>query len=415
MPTSRPPKYRLHKATGKAVVTIRLPDGRRHAVYLGPYGSDASRREYARGLAGTGSPVANPMVAEPARPAAPTVSELLLQFKRHAEAHYRHPDGTPTTELHNFALSVRPVRELFGDLPAAEFGPRHLKAVRDRMIEKGWCRTQINGRVGRIKRAWKWAVSEEMVPVEAYHRLKTVAGLEAGRSAARELEKVRPVTDEAVLATLPFLTRHVAGLVTFQRLTGCRPGEACSLRMSDVDTSGPVWLYKPGKHKLAYRNKPRVIPIGPKAQALLAGFPTAAPAEFVFSPRKAVAEYHAARTASRKTPRYASHVRRNEGKRATAPERRPNGGYTVTAYGHAVAKAVGKANVRRGRLAAGADFEPVPHWHPNQLRHASGTEIRRRFGADAAQAVLGHSRLSTTEIYAEPSARLASDVASEIG
>jgi len=42
----RTPAYRKHKASGQAVVTI---DGR--DVYLGPYGTDASYREYDRILA----------------------------------------------------------------------------------------------------------------------------------------------------------------------------------------------------------------------------------------------------------------------------------------------------------------------------------------------------------------------------
>ena len=44
------PSYRLHKPTGKAIVT--LPDGKggRKDTYLGPYGSAESRREYARVL-----------------------------------------------------------------------------------------------------------------------------------------------------------------------------------------------------------------------------------------------------------------------------------------------------------------------------------------------------------------------------
>jgi hypothetical protein len=45
---STPPSYRLHKPSGKAVVT--LPDGRggRKDVYLGLHGSPESRREYER-------------------------------------------------------------------------------------------------------------------------------------------------------------------------------------------------------------------------------------------------------------------------------------------------------------------------------------------------------------------------------
>jgi len=57
----------------------------------------------------------------------------------------------------------------------------------------------------------------------------------------------------------------------------------------------------------------------------------------------------------------------------------------------------------------------VPHWTPNQLRHAGGTEVREKFGLEYAQAVLGHSSMNTTEIYAKVSFEKAAKVAKEIG
>lgn len=33
----------------------------------------------------------------------------------------------------------------------------------------------------------------------------------------------------------------------------------------------------------------------------------------------------------------------------------------------------------------------VAKWKPNQLRHACGTRVRRKFGVEAARSVLGHS------------------------
>lgn len=90
------PSYRFHKATGQAVVTIRTPAGRRD-VYLGPYNSPESRKEYARIVAELAvAPAAAASVAGPTAGAARTVAEVLLAFWRHAERHYRRPDGTPT-------------------------------------------------------------------------------------------------------------------------------------------------------------------------------------------------------------------------------------------------------------------------------------------------------------------------------
>ena len=41
-------------------------------------------------------------------------------------------------------------------------------------------------------------------------------------------------------------------------------------------------------------------------------------------------------------------------------------------------------------------------WHPHQLRHVAGTELRRKFGLEVAQIVLGHSSAQITDaVYAE--------------
>ena len=110
----------------------------------------------------------------------PTVNEVLLAYLRHAEGYYRRPDGSPTHELAELNVTLRPVRELYGHTPVAEFGPLGLKAVRGRMVEIGWCRTQVNRRVGRVKRAFKWAASEQLIPPSVYHGLQTVSGLGKG-------------------------------------------------------------------------------------------------------------------------------------------------------------------------------------------------------------------------------------------
>ena len=57
----------------------------------------------------------------------------------------------------------------------------------------------------------------------------------------------------------------------------------------------------------------------------------------------------------------------------------------------------------------------VPIWTPNQLRHSRATEIRSRFGLEAAQTVLGHSEADVTQIYAERDFELAARIMREIG
>jgi site-specific recombinase XerC len=54
-------------------------------------------------------------------------------------------------------------------------------------------------------------------------------------------------------------------------------------------------------------------------------------------------------------------------------------------------------------------------WHPNQLRHAYATQVRKDFGLEAAQVALGHSRADVTQVYAERDVGLAAAVAAKIG
>jgi integrase len=55
-------------------------------------------------------------------------------------------------------------------------------------------------------------------------------------------------------------------------------------------------------------------------------------------------------------------------------------------------------------------------WSPNQLRHARATDLRRRYGIDTAQTILGH-RLGShiTEVYAEGAIADAIEIMSRIG
>jgi hypothetical protein len=146
-----------------------------------------------------------------------TVNDLILAFWHWAETYYRRDDGTPTNELGEYKSSLRPLRQLYGQTPAAEFSPLKLKAVRQRMIDSDWCRTLINRRVARLVHLFKWAVSEELVPESVWRSLKTVAGLAKGRTTARETAPVGSVSYAVVDATLPHVLAPVRAMIELQR------------------------------------------------------------------------------------------------------------------------------------------------------------------------------------------------------
>ena len=43
----------------------------------------------------------------------------------------------------------------------------------------------------------------------------------------------------------------------------------------------------------------------------------------------------------------------------------------------------------------------LAYWAPNRLRHTRATEVRKQFGLEAAQVILGHAKADVTQVYAE--------------
>jgi integrase len=372
---------------------------------LGKYNSAESKAEYARIIAelqllprGVDP---SPILLRTQARADVTVNEVIVAFWNHAQIHYRHPDGTPTGEQTNFLAPLRALKELYGHTPAREFGPLALKAVRERLVASGHARVMVNRHTMRIRSVFKWAASEELVPAGIFHALQTVAGLKRGRTPARECEPVKPPTPGSVEASLPYLRPSVAAMVRLQMLTGLRPGEVCRMTPAQIDATGEVWFYQPATHKTLHHGRGRRAAIGPQAQAILREHWPESPTEAFFSPAREMAAKMAERAAARKTPRYKSHMKRNAAKKKPLPQRKPGAFYTTTSYCRACQRAAHEAN--------------APRWHPNQLRHQFATDVRKRFGLEAAQVTLGHSRADVTQVYAERDESLAERVAREVG
>lgn len=420
MPKARKPSYLLHRPTGQAYVRLNSGENREF-VYLGEYGSPESRERYddviAEWFAKQGD--ASFYMLD--------VSNLSLLFMEYAENYYR-KNGKPTSEVQNIRVALRPLIRLHGSTRAREFSPRKLKAVRQAMIDSGCVRTSINRQVGHIARMFRWAVQNEYVPVAVYSALTTVPGLRSGRSKAKESRPVKPVSEAMIESIEPFVTRQVWGMVQLQVLTGMRPGEVISMRGCDLNMAGRIWEYRPESHKTEHHGKERVIFIGPQAQDVVRPFLKADLSAFLFSPRDARNEFDSLRRENRKTPMTPSQKAR---KTIAKPKKQPGEKYTVCSYRQAVAKACEKAfdmpkelrsfpkklssDEREQLKKAAAEWRAKHLWHPHQLRHTTATAIRREFGTEAAQVVLGHSNLTVTEVYAERDFEKARSIIAKIG
>jgi integrase len=120
-----------------------------------------------------------------------------------------------------------------------------------------------------VKRIFRWATEQEFVPPSIYHGLAAVSGLRTGRSEAPDNAPVGPVPNDVLNATLAHLSPMHRAMVETQLHAGMRPGEILQLRGADLDTSGPVWVYRPRRHKTEHTGRDRVVFLGPRAQAVL--------------------------------------------------------------------------------------------------------------------------------------------------
>jgi integrase len=349
---------------------------------------------------------------------------LIARYWKFAEGHYV-KDGKPTGEIGALRAAYKPLRELYGTTPAAEFGPIRLEALRNKMVGLGWSRGNINRTINRVRRLFRWGVRKQLIPSSVAEALTTVEGLRRGRTDAKEPAPIMPVADDAVDASLAFMPEVVADMVRLQRLTGARPAEVCILRPCDLDRSGDVWLYRPESHKTQHHGRERVIFIGARGQEILLRYLARHHEAFCFRPCDSMAKHLADRAATRTTPASCGNVPGSN--RRKKPRTVPGECYEVDAYRRAITRACDKAfphpelaGIRLPMLTAEQKLElrswqKSHRWAPNQLRHAAATEVRREFGLEAAQIVLGHSKADVTQVYAERDLAKGLEVAKRIG
>lgn len=381
------PSYRRHRS-GQARVTINDRD-----YYLGPYGTRASKAEYDR-IVGEYLASGRSLSFGLEVPQI-TIAMVMADYLAFAKSYY----GTePSSEWHRIKLAIKPLKSLYAALPASEFAPEHFKTARQMLIDAGGARTTINAHMKRVVRMFKWAAAEGKLPAAVYSTLTLISSLRRGRTEAKETRPVGPVSQEVVDATVAFLQPTVADMVRVQLLTGCRPSEICKLTPRMIDRSADVWTATLGEHKTAHHGHARTLYIGPKAQAILLPYMAKPADEALFRPCDAAEERRKRDHDKRVVPLSCGNRPGKSNRPKTKGKSRvPGTSYTVPVYARAIARAA---------KAAG-----VEHWSPNRLRHSRGTEVRSKFGLDAAASILGHSEVAVTQVYAEQDRARALEVA----
>lgn len=386
---AKEPGYCFHKATGQAYVRF---DGKLH--YLGVYGTAESKERYNRLKAEW---LVNRHVGAfaPVEQSGPTMAEVAEVYLEHAKTYY-----AGSNEHSNLELACRPVAELYGSLKAKDFGVVQYRACRDWWLQDPKrSRPYVNEQSKRLLRILKWGVGQGMVPPVVYQSCQCVESLKAGRCTAPETKPVSCVPQSLVDATLPYMTQVLRDMVTFQLLVGCRPGEVCKITPAMVDRSNDVWLIKLAKHKTSYLGKDRVIYVGPQAQAILSKYLLRAENAACFSPIESEKQRLQAKHEARVTPMSCGN--KPGSNRTRSPRRAPGNAFDTGSYAKSIKGACKRAKVES--------------WSANQLRHNAATMVRKHYGLEGAQVILGHSDIGISQVYAERDASKAIGIARQIG
>ena len=291
-------------------------------------------------------------------------------------------------------LALAALTEHYGDVAAATFGPLKFKAVREHLMQlrqgDGVTPRQsaatMNERMRIIRAAFDWAVSDELVPAAVLDGLKAVKAIRQGRPGTKAKQSVLPVDRAVVDATVPYVSAPVKALIELMWWMGARPKELFGLRPCDLDRSGKVWTAKLTQHKSADKGRSRVLMFGEQCQDVLKPFLLRPAMRYMFRPAEAL-------------------------QGARRPDRVIGEQYDKDSFGKAVRRAIVRAN----KVRAEQELEPLPLWHPYQLRHSAGTRLRAEHGLEAARVILGHSSAVTTEIYAEADMLAAAKVMESAG
>lgn len=378
---------------------------------LGPYGSDKSRAAYAaliaRYLEGKAKP--KPQQAT----ALETIGDCIARYLDHCQEYYR-----ASNEYSNIKAALGELRWQH-DRYIEEFGAAMYKEVREALISRpGVTRSFVNRRM-QVIRSWvKWCVGEELIDANVHVAIQCIAPIKKGRTSLLETEPVKPVSEAEIAATIKHLPPVVADMVRLQRLLGCRPGEIVRLTPGMVCREGDVWEIALAEHKTSHHDKSRTIYVGPMAQAILTPYLDRGADVHCFSPAVAEDQRHAIAEAQRTTPRNQGNRRGySQRSRIRKSARVLCARYTSGTYARAILYACRAAwPAPRGSTPDEVKaWQAAHHWSPNQLRHAAGTELRRKAGIEAAQVILGHSEITVTQIYAERDRDLAIATARKYG
>ena len=399
----RPPKFCHHKGTDRGYST----DPRtKKEIWFGPWGLAKTKQAYLRWCAELLTDEVMPSMVVPEHE--PVVADLVNAFIKYSVSYYRDPTtGKPTSQLGVVKSALREL-DLYLEMKIKDFTPSVLLAVRAGIMHrdiipksegaprKKLCINSVNGAIVKIRQMFKLGVEWELVPTLTYQALACVKHLNWRTAPTlRNPDKITPVPVEYFDLIMPHLKPMYQALLKLHIDTGMRVKELVSMRWSEITQVEPeLWCYSPQEHKNSHRGDPRMIYIKPHFIALMKSL------------RKPLWDEDAVwcQRGVGKSAGYSGMISADSYARAIegAQKRYNEGRLGIKQGGRTDKKELATTTTKR---------IPMAHWTPLQIRHTYATQVRRTHGLEGAQAVLGHSTLDATQIYAEKRDDLARSVA----
>lgn len=282
-----------------------------------------------------------------------TMRELGVLYLRAMKIKFGKDSNEPTYR----SYAIRDCNKLFSSMPAKEFLPPQLKAVRAEIIKSGCVRRTANKRTQQLIKMFQWAVEEGYAEPAQWHRLQAVETIQEGQFGAVDRPKKQPVPDDLFARTLDLLRPEQRDAIQVLALTGMRTGELLAMRPQDVDMTGRHWFYTTSRHKTAKKTGATTILIPePAADILRARMPR---------------DY-------------------------TKPWFRHGGTWLRIAVHRACSRA------------------DIPTWHPHQLRHRFATKIADLLGEKEAQKLLRHHDPKMTKHYITQTTAILNTIADQL-
>jgi len=200
-PKKSDPKYRYH-VSGQAVVTLAGKD-----FYLGQHDTPESRAKYHKLLAkfnANGLRAPDQVSHHADKPF--MVQNVTAEFRELASRKYaNHPE-----EKRWYVALCELLETKYGELPAKDFGPRKLDAIREIYVDSGNKRFTVNRKASGIRKIFKYAVAMEVIEHDV-----TLGGFKIVREPTGCFDgKVIPSSRDGIV--------YVMGWLLSQRRDRCR-------------------------------------------------------------------------------------------------------------------------------------------------------------------------------------------------